>query len=79
MIYNFLVIICIIVPGIYYSLKLSYLNSAIIPFSPHISMRPIFPYAFDFVEETNMNYPGANTCASLFTNSDGNILFNGSV
>ena len=78
MMQKFLLILCIIFPGIYSSLALSYLNSAGIPWSSHRYIRPSPPYSFDLIGATNMNYPEANTCAILFPNNDGTFLYKGS-
>ena len=39
----------------------------------------IHPYAFDFIGATKMNSPEVNTFASLFTNSDENFTYKGSI
>ena len=68
-----------IVPGIYSSLELTYLNYSGMPCISHISISPITPSDFDFIGATKMNYPEVNTCVGLFPNSDGTFMFKGSV
>ena len=79
MMYKFLIILCIIVPGIDSSLELSYINSSGIPCSSHRSVRPIPTSTFEFIGITKMKSPDVNTCASLFPNSDGVFPYKGYV
>ena len=57
MMYKFLIIILIIVPGIYYSLASSYFNYFGLPYSSHRYISPIYPSYFDFTGITNMKSP----------------------
>ena len=79
MIYKLLIIICIIVQGIYSYLELSYMNYSAMTWSSHRSVMPITPSAFDLIGTAKIKSPETNTCAGLFTNSDGNFQYKGSV
>ena len=71
MMYRFLIILLIIVPGIDSSLKVSYLSYSGMPCSSHRSIMPINPSDFEFIGDMKMKYLEENTCESLLPISDG--------